>query len=301
MIDHVGRRLRGDVRPTPERPSPRATARRPSKLMHTELDKAWRGERQNAQAGWLSLREHRRRHALDQWTVPAFSEPLARDLSLPLAGSRRPASRPCGAKPTNAPNKFMGSGMLPAGAYVTLEPRVCAGLQERPEKGFRKRGRQREDAPKARSSGRSGTRGSRTVWDPPRNPAEPGCPNLPQTQRSVPVRAGVPTVETCSRRMATPSWDPLPWHRNHHPWPRVAAGRKQRGRRNRSGIVHAHQGQRGLLPSRRPPPRVHKRIVDHLDFVLRTRPKKREGKSSISTRTTKFPVMTRQETELRPL
>ena len=24
-------------------------------------------------------------------------------------------------KPTNAPNKFMGSGMLPAGAYVTLE------------------------------------------------------------------------------------------------------------------------------------------------------------------------------------
>ena len=24
-------------------------------------------------------------------------------------------------KPTNSPNKFMGSGMLPAGAYVTLE------------------------------------------------------------------------------------------------------------------------------------------------------------------------------------
>ena len=38
-------------------------------------------------------------------------------------------------KQTNAPNKFMGSGMLPAGAYVTLEHEVHPDSEE----GFQKR------------------------------------------------------------------------------------------------------------------------------------------------------------------
>ncbi len=40
-------------------------------------------------------------------------------------------------KPTNAPNKFMGSGMLPAGAYVTLEHEYILIVRKGPKREFR--------------------------------------------------------------------------------------------------------------------------------------------------------------------
>ena len=40
-------------------------------------------------------------------------------------------------KPTNAPNKFMGSGMLPAGAYVTLEHEYILILRKGPKREFK--------------------------------------------------------------------------------------------------------------------------------------------------------------------
>jgi DNA modification methylase len=40
-------------------------------------------------------------------------------------------------KPTNAPNKFMGSGMLPAGAYVTYEHEYVLVLRKGPGRVFR--------------------------------------------------------------------------------------------------------------------------------------------------------------------
>lgn len=50
-------------------------------------------------------------------------------------------------KQTNAPNKFMGSGMLPAGAYVTLEHEYILVLRKGPKREFRseddKRNRQK--------------------------------------------------------------------------------------------------------------------------------------------------------------
>jgi DNA modification methylase len=39
-------------------------------------------------------------------------------------------------KPTNAPNKFMGSGMLPAGAYVTLEHEYILIVRKGPKREF---------------------------------------------------------------------------------------------------------------------------------------------------------------------
>ncbi len=39
-------------------------------------------------------------------------------------------------KPTNAPNKFMGSGMLPAGAYVTYEHEYIALFRKGPNRAF---------------------------------------------------------------------------------------------------------------------------------------------------------------------
>ena len=41
-------------------------------------------------------------------------------------------------KQTNAPNKFMGSGMLPVGAYVTLEHEYILILRKGPKREFRK-------------------------------------------------------------------------------------------------------------------------------------------------------------------
>jgi len=43
-------------------------------------------------------------------------------------------------KQTNAPNKFMGSGMLPAGAYVTLEHEYILIMRKGPKREFRTRG-----------------------------------------------------------------------------------------------------------------------------------------------------------------
>jgi DNA modification methylase len=40
-------------------------------------------------------------------------------------------------KPTNAPNKFMGSGMLPAGAYVTLEHEYVLVFRKKGKRSFR--------------------------------------------------------------------------------------------------------------------------------------------------------------------
>ena len=39
-------------------------------------------------------------------------------------------------KPTNAPNKFMGSGMLPAGAYITLEHETVLVVRKGAKRGF---------------------------------------------------------------------------------------------------------------------------------------------------------------------
>ena len=42
-------------------------------------------------------------------------------------------------KPTNAPNKFLGSGMLPAGAYVTYEHEYILIVRKGPRRDFRSR------------------------------------------------------------------------------------------------------------------------------------------------------------------
>lgn len=89
-------------------------------LMHRQLDRVWAKLAIVMADGALacinigdavrSLGRHFRLYSNHARIISAFSE-LGLE-SLPLIIWR---------KPTNAPNKFMGSGMLPAGAYVTLE------------------------------------------------------------------------------------------------------------------------------------------------------------------------------------
>jgi DNA modification methylase len=89
-------------------------------MMHHELDKAWQEiVRVLKQGGWVCINiGDATRKVGDGFQLYSnhsriTSALLSRGLdSLPIVLWR---------KQTNAPNKFMGSGMLPAGAYVTLE------------------------------------------------------------------------------------------------------------------------------------------------------------------------------------
>lgn len=60
----------------------------------------------------------------------------ARILSRLLAIGFQPLPLILWRKPTNAPNKFMGSGMLPPGAYVTLEHEHILVLRKGSKRGF---------------------------------------------------------------------------------------------------------------------------------------------------------------------
>ncbi len=89
-------------------------------LMHCELDKVWKqAYRLLRPGGMICINigdatrtvDNRFRLFPNHSRVQQFCVGLGFD-SLPLIIWR---------KTTNAPNKFMGSGMLPAGAYVTLE------------------------------------------------------------------------------------------------------------------------------------------------------------------------------------
>ena len=88
--------------------------------MHAELDKVWRGVARTLKTGGFACvnigdatRSIGGKFQLFSNHTRVTSAFLALGFDvLPVVLWR---------KPTNAPNKFMGSGMLPAGAYVTLE------------------------------------------------------------------------------------------------------------------------------------------------------------------------------------
>ena len=89
-------------------------------MMHYELDKAWQEVvRVLKEGGWVCINiGAATRRVGDGFQLYSNHSRITSALfslgldSLPIVLWR---------KQTNAPNKFMGSGMLPAGAYVTLE------------------------------------------------------------------------------------------------------------------------------------------------------------------------------------
>jgi DNA modification methylase len=89
-------------------------------LMHGELDAVWREVRRVLKDGGLvclNIGDAVRTIAGDFALYPNHTRIQAALLGLGLQALPAILWR----KPTNAPTKFMGSGMLPAGAYVTLE------------------------------------------------------------------------------------------------------------------------------------------------------------------------------------
>lgn len=89
-------------------------------LMHLELDKVWREvERVLKPGGFacINIGDATRTLGGKFALYPNHARIISAFLQLGLANLPNILWR----KQTNAPNKFMGSGMLPAGAYVTLE------------------------------------------------------------------------------------------------------------------------------------------------------------------------------------
>jgi DNA modification methylase len=104
-------------------------------LMHAELDKVWRELWRVLDDGCFACinigdatRTIGRKFQLysNHSRIIGYCVELGFD-SLPLILWR---------KQTNAPNKFMGSGMLPAGAYVTLEHEYIIILRKGQKRGF---------------------------------------------------------------------------------------------------------------------------------------------------------------------
>ena len=105
-------------------------------LMHRELDPVWKEAfRILADGGiaCINIGDATRTIGGDFKLYPNHSRILA---AMTAAGfSTLPAI--LWRKPTNAPNKFMGSGMLPAGAYVTLEHEYILIFRKGPKREFK--------------------------------------------------------------------------------------------------------------------------------------------------------------------
>lgn len=89
-------------------------------LMHKELDKVWKEVHRVLKKGGfacINVGDATRKIASEFKLYSNHSRILHYCLSLGFS----PLPEILWRKQTNAPNKFMGSGMLPAGAYVTLE------------------------------------------------------------------------------------------------------------------------------------------------------------------------------------
>lgn len=89
-------------------------------LMHRELDKVWaEAERVVKPSGFvcINIGDATRKIGSDFQLYSNHSRITTAMVSLGF----QPLPIILWKKPTNSPNKFMGSGMLPAGAYVTLE------------------------------------------------------------------------------------------------------------------------------------------------------------------------------------
>ncbi|MBN2151113.1 MAG: site-specific DNA-methyltransferase [Candidatus Lokiarchaeota archaeon] len=89
-------------------------------LMHEELDKAWREVRRVLVPGGIAcinIGDATRTIGKDFQLYPSHARIVAAFSGLGFQSLPEILWR----KQTNAPTKFMGSGMLPAGAYVTLE------------------------------------------------------------------------------------------------------------------------------------------------------------------------------------
>ncbi|MEZ4527182.1 MAG: site-specific DNA-methyltransferase [Desulfobacterales bacterium] len=106
-------------------------------LMHKELDAVWTEVRRAVKSGGficINVGNAVRTLAGNFALYPSHSRIAAWMTEAGLT----PLPEILWRKQTNAPNKFMGSGMLPAGAYVTLEHEYILIFRKGPKREFKK-------------------------------------------------------------------------------------------------------------------------------------------------------------------
>lgn len=105
-------------------------------LMHQELDKVWAEVFRVLKKGGfacVNIGDATRKMGDEFRLYPNHSRIIQHCLSLGFSGLPEILWR----KQTNAPNKFMGSGMLPGGAYVTLEHEFILVLRKGAKREFK--------------------------------------------------------------------------------------------------------------------------------------------------------------------
>ena len=105
-------------------------------VMHRELDKVWKEVyRVLKKGGFACINIGDATRKLDKEFKLYTNHSRILEYCLSLGFS--PLPEILWRKQTNAPNKFMGSGMLPAGAYVTLEHEYILILRKGPKREFK--------------------------------------------------------------------------------------------------------------------------------------------------------------------
>jgi DNA modification methylase len=105
-------------------------------LMHLELDKVWAESYRVLKEGGfacINIGDATRKIDSEFKLYPSHSRILQQCLKLGFSALPEILWR----KQTNAPNKFMGSGMLPAGAYITLEHEFILVLRKGGKRKFK--------------------------------------------------------------------------------------------------------------------------------------------------------------------
>jgi DNA modification methylase len=196
-------------------------------------------------------------------------------------------------KPTNAPNKFMGSGMLPAGAYVTLEHEYILIVRKGSKREF-------ESAPEKQIR-----RESALFWEERNNWYSDVWLGLIGAQQKLKknaarLRSGAFPFELAYRlvNMYSAKGDTVvdPFlGTGTTMWSAMATGRNCIGYEIetdfRSEILSKMDDILQMSNNR-----IHTRIQDHLQFVQKRIEEK--GKLKYINRHYQFPIMTRQEIEL---
>ena len=196
-------------------------------------------------------------------------------------------------KPTNAPNKFMGSGMLPAGAYVTLEHEYILIVRKGPKREF------------ASAREKQTRRESALFWEERNNWFSDVWFGLIGTRQKLKknatrLRSAAFPFELAYRliNMYSAKGDTVldPFiGTGTTMWSAMATGRNCIG-------YEIETDFRGEILSKMDDiiqtsnSRIHTRIQDHLQFVQKRLAEK--GNLKYINRHYQFPIMTRQEVEL---
>lgn len=196
-------------------------------------------------------------------------------------------------KPTNAPNKFMGSGMLPGGAYVTLEHEYILIVRKGSKREF-------ESAPQKQIR-----RESALFWEERNNWFSDVWLGLIGTQQKMKknttrLRSGAFPFELAYRlvNMYSAKGDTVvdPFlGTGTTMWSAMASARNCIGFEIENGFGEIIQANMDTVMAASND-RIHQRINDHLAYLESRSDDK--GKFKYINRNYQFPVMTRQEIEL---